>query len=119
MKKLCDRAVDVSEMKERVVFTGFISEKEIDLLYRLAQFFIYPFLYEGSGIPILEAMKAGTPVITSNITCHLSYLGNIERFRSSRHVGYFSGFTPGIDKSDQQEHFGLLRNDVQNRCVVL
>jgi glycosyltransferase involved in cell wall biosynthesis len=67
MKKICDRAVSETDMAQRVVFTGFISEKELDHLYSCAQIFIYPSLYEGFGIPVLEAMKIGTPVITSNI----------------------------------------------------
>lgn len=43
-----------------------ISDEELKLLYSLAEVFIYPSLYEGFGIPILEAMACGTPVIVSN-----------------------------------------------------
>jgi glycosyltransferase involved in cell wall biosynthesis len=68
MKSICDASVRETGMGNRIVFTGFISEKELDSLYRMADFLIYPSLYEGFGIPILEAMKMGLPVITSNIT---------------------------------------------------
>jgi len=68
MKKICDVAVRETGMENKIIFTGFISEKELDSLFTMADFLIYPSLYEGFGIPILEAMKAGLPVITSNIT---------------------------------------------------
>ncbi|MFC1498419.1 glycosyltransferase family 4 protein [Verrucomicrobiota bacterium] len=68
MKKICDEAITRANMKGRVIFTGFISEKELDILLEIADVFIYPSLYEGFGIPILESMQAGTPVITSAAT---------------------------------------------------
>jgi len=68
MKKACDAAVAAAGMAERVVFTGFVAEDDLDLLMRRAQVFVYPSLYEGFGIPILEAMKVGTPVVASNVT---------------------------------------------------
>jgi glycosyltransferase involved in cell wall biosynthesis len=67
MKKLCDAAVKEVGMEKRVVFTGFIPDEELDSLLRRADFLIYPSLYEGFGIPILEAMQVGTPVITSDL----------------------------------------------------
>jgi glycosyltransferase involved in cell wall biosynthesis len=49
----------------QVVFTGFIPEEDLVALYNLAKVFVYPSLYEGFGLPVLEAMTCGTPVITS------------------------------------------------------
>ena len=68
MKKICDAAVARTGIADRILFTGFVTEKELDHLLRRAQLLIYPSLYEGFGIPILEAMKVGTPVVTSNVT---------------------------------------------------
>ena len=48
-----------------VHFTGFVSDDELPGLYSGADFFVYPSLYEGFGLPVLEAMASGTPVITS------------------------------------------------------
>nr|QNO53319.1 D-inositol-3-phosphate glycosyltransferase [Methanosarcinales archaeon ANME-1 ERB6] len=67
MKKRCDTAVKEAGMETRVIFTGFIPDKELDSLLRHADLLVYPSLYEGFGMPIIEAMQAGTPVITSNI----------------------------------------------------
>jgi glycosyltransferase involved in cell wall biosynthesis len=50
---------------DHVIFTGFVDEEDLPDLYRGALLFIYPSLYEGFGLPILEAMACGTPVITS------------------------------------------------------
>lgn len=68
MKKICDAAILETSMEKRIVFTGFVSENDLDSLFRMAEFLIYPSLYEGFGIPVLEAMKLSLPVITSNIT---------------------------------------------------
>lgn len=53
-------------METEIVLTGFISDEEKTFCYQNAIIFVYPSLYEGFGLPILEAMIAGTPVITSN-----------------------------------------------------
>jgi len=68
MKRICDAAILETSMERKIVFTGFVSENELDSLFRMAEFLIYPSLYEGFGIPILEAMKLSLPVITSNLT---------------------------------------------------
>jgi glycosyltransferase involved in cell wall biosynthesis len=52
-------------MDEQIMLTGFISEEEKAYCYRNATLFIYPSLYEGFGLPVLEAMEAGTPVVAS------------------------------------------------------
>ena len=68
MKKLCDRAVLESGTEDRVVFTDYISDQELDELFRMADILVYPSLYEGFGIPVIEAMRSGLPVITSSTT---------------------------------------------------
>jgi glycosyltransferase involved in cell wall biosynthesis len=51
---------------EDIVLTGYIPNKELPNLYKLADIFLYPSLRESFGIPIVEAMACGTPLITSN-----------------------------------------------------
>ncbi len=60
-------AVKKFGVEKQVVFTDFISETEKWVLYKNALCFIIPSTYEGFGIPALEAMKVGTPVISSSI----------------------------------------------------
>jgi glycosyltransferase involved in cell wall biosynthesis len=50
-----------------VVVTGFVADEELPALYSGAEVFVYPALYEGFGLPVLEAMQCGTPVVTANI----------------------------------------------------
>jgi glycosyltransferase involved in cell wall biosynthesis len=49
-----------------VVFTGYVPDVELDVLYRKALFYVFPSLYEGFGLPALEAMAKGCPVASSN-----------------------------------------------------
>lgn len=51
---------------EQVLFPGFIADEDLPALYTLADLFVFPSLYEGFGLPPLEAMACGTPVVTSN-----------------------------------------------------
>lgn len=53
-------------LKDKVIFTGYITDEEKPLLYQGAQLFVFPSLYEGFGLPPLEAMASGCPVISSN-----------------------------------------------------
>ena len=52
----------------RIIFTGHVEESDLAALYSGALMFVYPSFYEGFGLPPLEAMQCGTPVITSNNT---------------------------------------------------
>lgn len=53
---------------ENVKFLDFVSNDELDILYKNALVFCLPSLYEGFGLPVLEAMQKGCPVITSNVS---------------------------------------------------
>jgi len=55
-----------SRYKDSIFFTGYLSDKALISVYQQALAFIYPSLYEGFGLPVLEAMSSGVPVITSN-----------------------------------------------------
>ena len=53
-------------LQDRVVFAGFVDDADLPALYNLAEIFAFPSLYEGFGIPPLEAMACGIPVVTAD-----------------------------------------------------
>jgi len=56
-----------NNLEDKIFFTGFVEDEDIPVIYNLAKIFVFPSLYEGFGIPPLEAQACGTPVISSNI----------------------------------------------------
>lgn len=54
------------KLENDVIFTGYVPEEDLPALYNGAELFVYPSYYEGFGLPPLEAMQCGCPVITSN-----------------------------------------------------
>jgi glycosyltransferase involved in cell wall biosynthesis len=57
---------NADELKERIITTGFIDDEDLSCIYSNALVFVYMSFYEGFGLPPLEAMSCGVPVITSN-----------------------------------------------------
>jgi len=57
------------EERRGMRITGFVSEAELAALYTGAEALVFPSLYEGFGIPILDGFACGTPVVTSNVSC--------------------------------------------------
>jgi glycosyltransferase involved in cell wall biosynthesis len=62
------RAVHHHQLHKYVRFLGYLPEETLAVMYRLAGVFVFPSLYEGFGLPPLEAMASGTPVVTSNVS---------------------------------------------------
>lgn len=63
-------------ISSRVYFPGFVSDEELPYLYALAKAYVFPSFYEGFGLPALEAMSYGTPVIASQESCLPEILGS-------------------------------------------
>ena len=61
------RAVEATQLRQDVRFFGFVPPSTLAALYRMADVFAFPSLYEGFGLPPLEAMSCGTPVVTSGM----------------------------------------------------
>jgi glycosyltransferase involved in cell wall biosynthesis len=70
------RAVDKHKLHKHVRFLGFVHDDTLAALYRLATVFVFPSLYEGFGLPPLEAMASGTPVVASNRSALPEVLGD-------------------------------------------
>lgn len=64
------------KLEKRVIFTGYVEEKDLPALYSGATAFLFPSLYEGFGLPPLEAMACGIPVISSNTSSLPEVIGD-------------------------------------------
>ena len=62
------RAVEATGLRQEVRFFGFVPHRTLAALYRMASVFAFPSLYEGFGLPPLEAMSCGAPVVTSRMS---------------------------------------------------
>lgn len=62
-------------LKEYVLLPGYIAQEDLPVVYNLATMFVYPTLYEGFGLPVLEAMACGAPVITSAVSSLPEFVG--------------------------------------------
>jgi glycosyltransferase involved in cell wall biosynthesis len=61
--------------KAKIVFLYFLSDQDLCVLYNACDLFVYASLYEGGGLPVVEAMKCGAPVIASNTSSIPEYVG--------------------------------------------
>ncbi len=61
-----EEAIEQTDSTHDVIFAGYVLQEELPLWYQAAELFVYPSIYEGFGLPPLDAMANGVPVITSN-----------------------------------------------------
>lgn len=69
-------AAAASPVRDNIIFTGYVPESDLPALYTAAMCFVYPSFFEGFGIPLLEAMRCGTPTISSDRTCFPEVVGD-------------------------------------------
>jgi glycosyltransferase involved in cell wall biosynthesis len=71
--------IEQTDLSRRILFTGYISDEDLAALYSSCRVCVYPSLYEGFGLPPLEAMSCGAPVITSRIPVIMETVGDAAR----------------------------------------
>ncbi|HEV2801022.1 MAG TPA: glycosyltransferase family 1 protein [Pyrinomonadaceae bacterium] len=71
--------IEESGLGRRILFTGYVSDEDLAALYSSCRMSVYPSLYEGFGLPPLEAMSCGAPVITSRIPVIMETVGDAAR----------------------------------------
>lgn len=65
LRERIERAIETSVARARIHWLGHVADADLPALYSAADVFVFPSLYEGFGLPVLEAMACGTPVVTS------------------------------------------------------
>ncbi|HVF86025.1 MAG TPA: glycosyltransferase family 1 protein, partial [Pyrinomonadaceae bacterium] len=94
-------------MNDRVRFTGYVSDDDLCALYSTCQVMIYPSLYEGFGLPPLEAMACGAPVIASRVKSVTETVGTAARIIEATDVGRLA-----------ENIVELLRNEGTRSCLA-
>lgn len=74
--KLKQELNDLGDKQDKIIRIGYVDDEDMSTLYSGAEMFLFPSLYEGFGIPVLEAMKCGLPVICSNATSIPEVIGD-------------------------------------------
>jgi glycosyltransferase involved in cell wall biosynthesis len=90
------RRLSELELTDHVHFIGTITDSDLACLYRQAEALLYPSLYEGFGLPILEAMASGCPVITSNVSSMPEVAGEAALLVTPQDVGEIAAAMEGI-----------------------
>jgi glycosyltransferase involved in cell wall biosynthesis len=81
----------VSDLKmENIIFTDFVSDNYLPVIYQESQAYVFPSLYEGFGLPPLEAMCENTPVISSSASCLPEILGEAAYYFDPKAIGEIS-----------------------------
>lgn len=94
-------------IKERVIHTGIVAKEELVDLYNLADLFVFPSLYEGFGLPPLEAMACGTPVIAADNSSIPEVCGDAAIFVDGRNYMELSMIISNA-----------LNDELQRNCLV-
>jgi glycosyltransferase involved in cell wall biosynthesis len=82
-----EAALAAKEMRDRICFTGYLHDEDLCALYSSCKAFVYPSLYEGFGLPPLEAMACGAPVIASDTGAIRETVGDAARLVDPKSVG--------------------------------
>lgn len=104
------RTVSKLGIEKRVIFTGFVPDEELPYLLNGAKLFVFPSLYEGFGMPVVEAMACGTPVLTSNVGSLPEVLDNCGLIADPYSIDSIAlGIVKGLKRSSYYTEKGLKR----------
>ncbi len=93
-----------------IMFTGFIDENDKAAVIQQADCFLYPSLFEGFGLPLLEAMKCGTPIITSNTSSMPEVVGNAALLVNPN---FFDAISDALEKIQEPDVRAVLKKNME------
>ncbi|WP_153389390.1 glycosyltransferase family 4 protein [Acinetobacter wanghuae] len=103
---------------ERIIFLGRLTEEQLASTYKGAICLLFPSLYEGFGLPVIESMACGTPVITSNTTSLVEVAGQATELIDPKNVNNISQSINRLysDKQLQQKNINLGYINIKKYC---
>ncbi len=99
------KMVEELDLKNHVLFVGSVEETNLPGLYSGATLFIFPSLYEGFGLPVLEAMACGTPVVCSNTSSLPEVVGNAAIQANPKDVHELATAIQSVLKDEELRHW--------------
>lgn len=114
---------DLDDYKDKILKIGYVDDEDLAALFSGAEMFVYPSVYEGFGMPVLEAMQCGCPVITSNVSSLPEVIGNagiqIDPYKNEELVEAYEKmyFDENFRKECSQKGLERAKNFSWEKCV--
>jgi len=102
------KRIAASQLKDRILLTDYLHDDDLRTLYSACSIFVYPSLYEGFGLPPLEAMACAAPVVASRISAHQETLGDAAQL-----------FEPASPSELAECLRALMANDAQREALAV
>jgi glycosyltransferase involved in cell wall biosynthesis len=106
------RDIGLSKSPSGVHLAGYLDDELLPAVYAGAEFFVYPSIYEGFGLPVIEAMASGVPVLTSSVTALPEVAGDAAKFVDPLHI---DSIAAGIE---QLAHDEQLRSELRHKGLA-
>jgi glycosyltransferase involved in cell wall biosynthesis len=101
------------QIEDAIRFTGYVPFEDLPALYSLAEMFVFPSLYEGFGLPIIEAMACGTPVVTGQVAALTEVAGGaveqVDRLDAEALGSAIVGLATNRERREELAALGLQR----------
>ena len=97
-------------VREKILFTGFVEDEDLPAVYGNADLFVFPSMYEGFGMPPLEALACGTKVLSSNSTSLPEVLGDASIYFENMN---FDSLYESLSKCNVDVEKSVMNNQVQ------
>lgn len=108
------RSIEKHHLSERIIFTGFVPDEDIQPLLSNAKLFVFPSLYEGFGIPLLDAQACRVPVVSSNAGSLPEVGGDAVFYFDPENVTEMSEIISRV-LGDTKKYNEIVRNGLENR----
>lgn len=111
-----DTAIEEESARSRIIFPGFVDQEDLAVVMQMAKVFVFPSLYEGFGLPVLEAMSQGVPVLASDIPPLREVGGEAAAFANTHDLAEFSEilYTISIVEAVREERMNAGIRQIQS-----